>query len=50
MVLSGHHKKQSAIELFFSWIEAFKKIVPQYEWYEHMQEQFSKFFWVFLNN
>jgi transposase len=29
------YKKRSAIERFFSWIEAFKKIVPRYERYEH---------------
>jgi len=29
------YKKRSAIERFFSWIEAFKKIIPRYERYEH---------------
>ena len=29
------YKKRSAVERFFSWIEAFKKIVPRYERYEH---------------
>ncbi len=29
------YKKRSAIERFFSWIEAFKKITPRYERYEH---------------
>jgi len=29
------YKKHSAVERFFSWIEAFKKIVPRYERYEH---------------
>ncbi|MDD4429054.1 MAG: IS5 family transposase [Paludibacter sp.] len=29
------HKKRNAVERFFSWIEAFKKIVPRYERYEH---------------
>ena len=29
------YKMRSAIERFFSWIEAFKKIVPRYERYEH---------------
>ena len=29
------YKKRSAIEWFSSWIEAFKKIVPRYERYEH---------------
>jgi transposase len=29
------YKKRGAIERFFSWIEAFKKIVPRYERYEH---------------
>ncbi len=28
------YKKRGAIERFFSWIEAFKKIVPRYERYE----------------
>jgi|BioPla2DNA2_1021312.scaffolds.fasta_scaffold11907_5 transposase len=30
------YKKRSAIERFFSWIEAFKKIVPRYERYDHL--------------
>ena len=29
------YKKRSAVERFFSWIEAFKMIVPRYERYEH---------------
>ena len=29
------YKKCSTIERFFSWIEAFKKITPRYECYEH---------------
>jgi len=29
------YKERGAIERFFSWIEAFKKIVPRYERYEH---------------
>jgi transposase len=29
------YKKRSAVERFFSWIEAFKKITPRYERYEH---------------
>jgi transposase len=29
------YKKRSAVERFFSWIEAFKKITPRYECYEH---------------
>ena len=29
------YEKRSAVERFFSWIEAFKKIVPRYERYEH---------------
>ncbi|WP_404810335.1 transposase [Methanoculleus receptaculi] len=29
------YKKHSAVERFFSWIEALKKIVPRYERYEH---------------
>ena len=29
------YKKRNAVERFFSWIEAFKKIVPRYERYEH---------------
>ncbi len=29
------YKKRGAIERFFSWIEAFKKIIPRYERYEH---------------
>jgi len=29
------YKKRTAVERFFSWIEAFKKIVPRYERYEH---------------
>ena len=29
------YKKRSVVERFFSWIEAFKKIVPRYERYEH---------------
>ncbi|MDN7013856.1 IS5 family transposase [Methanoculleus sp. FWC-SCC3] len=29
------YKKRSAVERFFSWIEAFKKIVPRYERYEY---------------
>ncbi|RXE57373.1 hypothetical protein ABH15_04625 [Methanoculleus taiwanensis] len=29
------YKKRSAIERFFSWIEAFKKVTPRYERYEH---------------
>jgi transposase len=29
------YKKRSAVERFFSRIEAFKKIVPRYERYEH---------------
>jgi len=29
------YKKRNAVEWFFSWIEAFKKIVPRYERYEH---------------
>ena len=29
------YKKCSAIERLFSWIEAFKKIVPRYKQYEH---------------
>ena len=29
------YKARSAIERFFSWIEAFKKIVPRYERYEY---------------
>ncbi|MDI6720676.1 MAG: IS5 family transposase [Methanomicrobiales archaeon] len=29
------YKKRGAIERFFSWIEAFKKLVPRYERYEH---------------
>ena len=29
------YKERSAIERFFSWIEAFKKIVPRYERHEH---------------
>jgi len=29
------YKKRSTVELFFSWIEAFKKIAPRYERYEH---------------
>lgn len=28
------YKKRSAIERFFSWIEAFKKLIPRYERYE----------------
>ncbi|WP_214084063.1 IS5 family transposase [Methanoculleus sp.] len=28
------YKKRNAVERFFSWIEAFKKIVPRYERYE----------------
>ena len=28
------YKKRSAVERFFSWIEAFKKITPRYERYE----------------
>jgi transposase len=28
------YKKRSAVERFFSWIEAFKKIVPRYERYK----------------
>jgi len=31
----GLYKKRSAVERFFSWIEAFKKIVSRYERYEH---------------
>ncbi len=29
------YKKRSAVKRFFSWIEAFKKITPRYERYEH---------------
>nr|WP_241648015.1 IS5 family transposase [Methanoculleus taiwanensis] len=29
------YKKRSAVERFFSWIEAFKKVVPRYERYEY---------------
>jgi len=29
------YKKRSAVERFFSWIEAFKKIVPRYKLYKH---------------
>ena len=29
------YKERNAVERFFSWIEAFKKIVPRYERYEH---------------
>ena len=29
------YKKRSAVERFFSWIEAFKKSTPRYEHYEH---------------
>ena len=29
------YKKRSAVERFFSWIEAFKKIVPRYERYKN---------------
>ena len=29
------YKKRSAVERFFSWIEAFKKIIPRYERYGH---------------
>lgn len=29
------YKKHNAVERFFSWIEAFKKIVPRYERYKH---------------
>ncbi|MDN7025648.1 IS5/IS1182 family transposase, partial [Methanoculleus sp. FWC-SCC1] len=29
------YKKRSAIERFFSWIEAFKKTTPRFERYEH---------------
>jgi len=29
------YKKRGAVERFFSWIEAFKKLVPRYERYEH---------------
>ena len=29
------YKKRNAVERFFSWIEAFKKITPRYERYEH---------------
>ena len=29
------YKKRSAVERFFSWIEAFKKITPRFERYEH---------------
>ncbi|WP_425593696.1 transposase [Methanoculleus bourgensis] len=29
------YKKRSAIERFFSWIEAFKKIAPRYKRFEH---------------
>jgi transposase len=29
------YKEKGDIEQFFSWIEAFKKIVPRYERYEH---------------
>ncbi|WP_343241688.1 IS5 family transposase [Methanoculleus sp. UBA312] len=29
------YKERWAIERFYSWIEAFKKIVPRYERYEH---------------
>jgi len=28
------YKKRNAVERFFSWIEAFKEIVPRYERYE----------------
>jgi len=30
------YKRRSAVERFFSWIEAFKKIIPRYERYEHL--------------
>ncbi len=29
------YRKRGAIERFFSWIEAFKKLVPRYERYDH---------------
>lgn len=29
------YKRRSAVERFFSWIEAFKKITPRFERYEH---------------
>jgi transposase len=29
------YKRRNAVERFFSWIEAFKEIVPRYKRYEH---------------